>query len=60
MWKRLIVDRLCRRVSCLQGGGEQGVQEVGGPAPPRQMRRPRQRGRLQGRGERPHLPAEEH
>ena len=60
MRKHLFVDVYCRRVWCFQGGGQQGVQEVGGPASPGQMRRPRQRGRFQGRGERPHLTAEEH
>lgn len=45
---------------CLQGGSQQGVQEAGRPAAPRQVRGPRQRGRLQGSGERTYLTLEEH
>lgn len=47
-------------VAYFQGGSEQSLQEAGGPAAPRQMRGPRQRGRFQGCGERSHLTAEEY
>lgn len=47
-------------VAYFQGGSEQSLQEAGGPAAPRQMRGPWQRGRLQGCGERSHLTAEEY